>query len=329
MKNLVVGLDVSKDWFDFFGMDQNRKIVLEKGQFDNEAKAILAFIKKLKSLRDYKIWVCMEYTGVYGDLLSAMLSKYKITYSLLNPLELKFSMGLVRGKTDAVDAYRIALYGVRHAAELQPSTLSEQNMRLLRLLLSQRSLSVKTCTQYKNHLAALKISAKSLDVGDLADLLSESIAMHEQIVAKLDRRINALIKASASLKKNYNKMLQVIGVGPVTASYMLLKTDNFTKFTDPRKFACFCGIAPFRHQSGSSVRGKTRTDPKADKKMKAILMNATSSAIRHDPQLKAYYNRKIKEGKNEFSVKNAVANKLVLRLFAVVKREEPFVKLAA
>ena len=66
-----------------------------------------------------------------------------------------------------------------------------------------------------------------------------------------------------------------------------------------------------------------------DKTLKAILTKGAISAVQHDPQLKAYYNRKTKEGKHHMSVINAVANKLVLRIFAVAKREEPFVKLAA
>ena len=63
--------------------------------------------------------------------------------------------------------------------------------------------------------------------------------------------------------------------------------------------------------------------------MKSILFKAAGSAIQHDPQLKAYYLRKVKLGKHKLSVLNAVANKLVLRIFAVARRKEPFVKFMA
>ena len=56
-------------------------------------------------------------------------------------------------------------------------------------------------------------------------------------------------------------------------------------------------------------------------------MQAAATAIQYDPQLKAYYHRKVQQGKAKLSVLNAVANKLVLRIFAVAKRDEPFVKL--
>ena len=66
-----------------------------------------------------------------------------------------------------------------------------------------------------------------------------------------------------------------------------------------------------------------------DKSLKTILFKAAGAAIQHDPQLKKYYKRKVSEGKHKLTVLNAVANKLVLRIFAVAKRNEPFVKLAA
>jgi transposase len=65
------------------------------------------------------------------------------------------------------------------------------------------------------------------------------------------------------------------------------------------------------------------------KSLKATLIKSATTAIQYDPQLKKYYDRKTKEGKHKMSVKNAVANKIVSRIFAVVKRNEPFVKLVA
>ena len=63
--------------------------------------------------------------------------------------------------------------------------------------------------------------------------------------------------------------------------------------------------------------------------MKAVFFNAASTAIQHDPQLKNYYIRKKNQGKHNLTVINAVANKIVLRIFAVVNRDEPFIKLTA
>lgn len=87
-----------------------------------------------------------------------------------------------------------------------------------------------------------------------------------------------------------------------------------------RKFACYSGIAPFEYRSGISIRGRTRVNPMANKKMKRYLHKASLTGIKLDEELKKYYERKVAEGKNKMSVLNAVRNKLLARVFAVVNR---------
>ena len=70
-----------------------------------------------------------------------------------------------------------------------------------------------------------------------------------------------IIKSTEDLKKTYKKITKVIGVGPITAMMCIIETDNFLKFPDGRKFSCHCGLAPFSNQSGSSVKGKSKTHP--------------------------------------------------------------------
>lgn len=64
----------------------------------------------------------------------------------------------------------------------------------------------------------------------------------------------------------------------------------------------------------------------ANRRLKSLLHMGALSAIKVDPDLKAYYERKISEGKKPMSVINAVRFKLIDRIFAVTKRGEPFVK---
>ena len=63
----------------------------------------------------------------------------------------------------------------------------------------------------------------------------------------------------------------------------------------------------------------------ANKNLKRLLHLCALVAIRYNPELKQYYERKISEGKNKMSVINAVRNKLVLRIAAVIKRGSPYV----
>ena len=107
---------------------------------------------------------------------------------------------------------------------------------------------------------------------------------------------------------------------------MIMWTDNFNKFTDARKFACYSGIAPFEYSSGTSIKKRTKVRQLANKRAKALLDLGAKSAIIHDPEINQFYNRRIKEGKNTRSTRNIIRNKLVYRMFAVIKRQEPYVK---
>ncbi|MDR1120095.1 MAG: IS110 family transposase, partial [Dysgonamonadaceae bacterium] len=109
------------------------------------------------------------------------------------------------------------------------------------------------------------------------------------------------------------------------ATYLIVYTHNFTRFANWRKFACYCGIAPFEYQSGTSVRGRTQVSSIANKRVKKMLHLAAICAIHFDTELREYYLRRQAEGKTKMAVINIVRNKLVSRAFAVVKRWTPFV----
>jgi transposase len=94
-----------------------------------------------------------------------------------------------------------------------------------------------------------------------------------------------------------------------------------------KKLAYYCGVAPFKHQSGSSIKGKTKVSPLANKKMKALLNMAALSAKKYDVEIKEYYQRKVAEGKNKMSVLNAIRCKIIGRAFAVISRNSPFVNI--
>nr|WKN34457.1 IS110 family transposase [Tunicatimonas sp. TK19036] len=140
------------------------------------------------------------------------------------------------------------------------------------------------------------------------------------------------IQEDEKMKKHLQLLRSVPGIGLITAAALILATNNFTAFTDSRKFvarrtASYCGTAPFKHQSSTSYQGKTRISQYANKRIKALLTNGANSAIQHDQEIRAYYQRKIEEGKPKMVVINAVRVKLINRAFATVKRGTDFVKL--
>lgn len=326
MKKLIVGIDVSKDTLDYSVLESTSVQVNDRGVLSNDRKTIE---KWLKAYDNATVSFTLEHTGHYGMLLMKILSEKEFTFYVINPLELKKSLGIQRGKSDAVDAYRIAEYSITNKHKIKPFEIPANNLTKLKALITARERYVKMSVQVQNSLKANKILHKTVDISMLIKEENKQLTSLKKSIITIEKQITDIINDDKNLKNTYDKITRVIGVGPVIAAKCIAETNNFLKFTNPRKFSCYCGLAPFPYQSGSSIKGRTKTHFLRNKTLKAILIKGAISAVQHDPQLKTYYNRKIKEGKHHMSVINAVANKLVLRIFAVAKRKEPFIKLAA
>jgi len=323
MEKLFIGIDISKDKFDFCILSSKHEI-LSKGFESNTLEGIAKFHEQLKKYYNHEPCICMEYTGHYGYLLISEFSVRKLCYSLLNPLDLKKSMGIVRGKSDTVDAYRIASYALRHQHTLIQSHYPMEDLRKLKVTVSAREGLKKESVKLQNRIKALKIVAQTTEISTVLKVLETQLSYVREGIKELENELKSIIKSSEELKKTYVLITSVLGVGLITASSIIIESENFLKITNPRKFACHSGIAPFPYSSGSSVRGADRTSFFCKKSLKGVLFKAAATAIQHDPQLKAYYERKVAEGKHNLSALNAVANKIVLRVFAVQKAGTPY-----
>ena len=107
---------------------------------------------------------------------------------------------------------------------------------------------------------------------------------------------------------------------------MIVLTNEFKGFSSAKKFACYSGIAPFEHTSGKSIKGKSRVSHLANKNIKALFHLAAISSIRFTGELRTFYMRKVNQGKNKMLVLNAIRNKLIHRIFAVVRDGVPYQK---
>ena len=252
----------------------------------------------------------------------------KFNFSLISPLAIKYSMGIARGKNDRIDARRIAEYAVTHYRKIRLYYPAEKELCQLRTWLILRAHLSKQRVSKLVLLEKPDYKAKLADVSLQYEMLKNEIAYLESHLKEIGQQMEVVISSNESIRQSYSLLTSIKGVGPVTAIVLICSTLNFTKITDHRKFACYCGLAPFEYSSGTSVRGGCHTSSIANHEIKVQLMRSAISAVQHDPQLKAYYQRKMAEGKHKFSVLNAVRAK-VARCFAVVKRGTPYVQLQA
>lgn len=326
MNYCFIGVDISKLWLDVAICPNLEEGVVKNFQVSNCLQGIRSLIKQCRKMKT-DLWFCFEHTGNYGLLLSHLLEVESLQYSAISALEIKRSIGIARGKNDQIDAARIAVYGATHKHKLTESKLGSEVLLRVKTLLSHREQLSKQSRQWQNALKSYQVSSEVTDLRDLVRNTKALITQLKKRIEKVDKQIEQAILGEQDLEKNYQQAVSVKGVGPLIAAYFLVYTNNFTAFDNPRKFNCFAGLAPFTHASGTSIRGKTRTSNLRNKKMKALLFRGAFSASRSDSELRRYYLRKTEEGKSHLCVINAIACKLVYRIFAVVNRTTPYVPL--
>ena len=147
----------------------------------------------------------------------------------------------------------------------------------------------------------------------------------EKSIKKLESSILKLIISNKEIKENYELVSSVPGVGFITATYFICCTNNFSTKISGKQLACYAGVVPFEYSSGTSIRGKSRVHRMANKDLKKLLHLSALSAIKNYAEFKNYYDRKKLENKNGMSVLNAIRNKIVLRVAAVVNNRVPYV----
>lgn len=327
MKNKeIVGIDVSKKVLDIYILSERHHFIISNtpGGF---AQLLERCADKLGD-RFENVFFCFEDTGRYSKLLSVFLQESQFQFSALNALDIKRSMGLIRGKTDKKDAQMIALYAWRKRDALNVTNLSDPIIDQLKQLLTLREKLIKHRTSVKN--AGIDLHDCYID-GEFSFIKARHKSMLSHLNSEIDlveKELYRIIHLQKELADNFKLLLSIRGIGKVLAAYLITLTDNFTKFISPRKFACYAGIAPFEYSSGTSVKGKTRVHSCANKQIKSLLNMAAMSSIQLNGEYKTYYLKRLSEGKNKMSTLNIIRNKLVFRAFAVVKRGTPYVDLS-
>lgn len=312
-----IGIDVSKDTLDIGIYSEEEKSTVIK----NNKKAILKYFNTLLSNKNVS-HVCIENTGKYSWVLMELLPELDCYFYVVNPLHLKRSLGLIRGKNDKIDAIRIAEFIKKNFQEIKPYIPQREEINLMQILLSERRFKVKQRKQLKtknkeNCILSNKTIAKTLTKKN--DKLIKELT--KQII-ELEREIKQLISNDEQLKTLNKQLKSIPGVGDILCWNVLVKTNEFKTITDPRKLACYAGVAPFANTSGISIFGRNKVSNYADKGLKKILHLGALSAIRLENDLAYYYHRKVEEGKNKMLVLNAVRNKIIHIIFALIKNQE-------
>jgi transposase len=319
--DFTLGIDVSKLTLDIHCKELNIHIQIANGS--QGFKLFQSWCKEAKiNLRSS--FVVLEYTGGYEYKFLQFCEAKKILYTRIAGLAIKRSLGIVRGKNDKVDARRIAQYASEKCDELKPASPINTTIMALRQYLSFRKRLVRDSAGYKATLTERKAmyQVKSDDL--LAKMMLKKIKENEQLVKKLEEQIEALIQTDPDILMNYRIIRSIKGIGNINALMTIAFTENFTCFKSARSYAVYAGVVPFDHSSGTSIRGRRKVSNLANKEIKQELNQAARVAIKWNPDLKIYAERKLQD-KPYKVVLNNVKFKLILRMFALVNRGELYV----
>lgn len=325
-----IGIDISKKKFDTCVLVPGRGHQFKK-KFANTlagCQQLLDWLTNRVQVVPKDCLICMEHSGVYTLPLINALSQAKLNFVVESPLRLKRSIGIVRTKSDQADALTIAFYARNHQSQLRCYQFQGKNWLKLRTLLQYREKLIKTRGQF---------SATCNELKDFTDefvhneILMDWEAFKQDLkerIKKVEKALKELVGQDKLLHTNFKLLTSITGIGPITAYHMLVCTKNFSAFDCPRAFACYAGTAPFEFSSGSSIKKRDRVSQIANKRIKAILYEAAWTAAIWDKQTKAYYQRLLEKGKPKLLIINNIKNKLIARMFAVIKRQTPYLKLA-
>jgi transposase len=266
----------------------------------------------------------MENTGRYNWNLYEVLAIFSCPVYVIAPIHMKRSLGLVRGKNDKIDAQRIGSFVEKNIDDLMPWKPSSDSIKKLKILLTERDARLKMIRQLICQKSDYQLMHKIKLDKPLKKMNKELTDSIRTQIKKIEAEIAEIFKEDTLLNDQAELIKSVPGVGKVLCWTMLAKTEGFTTINNPRKMACYSGVAPFEHQSGTSIRGKTRVSMFADKSIKSILHLAAMSVIQHKNDMAEYYKRKVVEGKNKMSILNAVRNKIIHRIFAVIKNQKKY-----
>lgn len=322
--SFFIGIDVSKLKLDIALKDSSGKLI-SSFIIENSFDALSQFLEEMNLTHPLnETLFCLEPTGHYSNNAVGLLVGKKCNTWLAPPVDIQRSIGMTRGKNDKVDAVRIAEYAYRYSDKARLVTLQNVEMLQIRELLTQRETFVTDKAKYLSQIKDFR--------GRISESAFESIEQANRMIAEtlvdaiaiVEEQIQQLINSSELLQHQYDLITTIPGVGKVLAQTLIAATSGFERFNNPRAFACHAGIAPFQYTSGTSIKGKNRVSHRANKRLKSLLHMAALCCIRIKGPLREYYLRKVAEGKSKMAVLNAIRNKIVHCVFAVINRKSPY-----
>jgi len=298
-----IGIDISKNCLDIAdGLTQ------ETWQVANDETGITDLVKRLTPLNPPLI--VLEATGGLEIPLASALAAGRLPVAVVNPRHVRdFAKAIGKlAKTDVIDSLVLAHFAKAVRPEVRK--IKDEDALELSALVTRRRQLIEMLSKEKTR---LKQSQKWIRKD-----IKEHIASLEKRLQKIDKNLGKTIKSSSAWHEQDQIIQSLPGAGPVLSISLLAQVPELGTLNS-KQMAALIGVAPMNRDSGK-FRGR-RCIWGGRASVRAVLYMATLSAIRHNPILRAFYNRLINKGKVFKVAITACMRKLLIILNAMIKNK--------
>lgn len=304
-EDIVIGIDVAKDKVDGCCLPEKKTFQANADEYPKLARELAAMKPAL---------IVLEATGGYERPLVAALAEHDLPVAVVNPGYVRhYAKGLgYLAKTDAIDAYVIARYG--REARPKPNVSNNREHAEIRELLARRRqlIALRVAESNRIQQAGSPRVVKSIE---------KVLALVERQLEQLDEDIDAFFQSTPEWQEKQALLTSVPGVGDVTARMLLCELPELGQLSRV-KIAALAGVAPLNRDSGRHRGARHIGGGRAI--VRSGLFMACWSAKRHNPIIKAYFERLVASGKKYKEAMIASVRKLLIILNAMMKNRTTF-----
>lgn len=300
-----VGMDIAKA-----GVEVAIRPTGDHWHSATDAAGLTTLAERLRALGP--VLVVLEATGGYEAPVVTALALAAVPVAVVNPRQVRaFAKATGRlAKTDTLDAAVLAHFA--EAVHPTPRPLPDAATQALAALVERRRQLVAMQTAERQRLQQARVPAVHARIqAHLVWLASE--------VAEVDRDLRQHVEASPLWRVHEDLLTSVPGIGPTTACVLLAELPELGQLSH-KQVAALVGVAPLNRDSGTSQRGK-RAVWGGRAGVRATLYMATLVAVRHNPVLRAFYQRLVAAGKPKKVALVAAMHKLLTILNTLIKRQ--------
>ncbi len=300
--SLYAGIDVSKDWCDVALEADNTST-----RFDQTPEGRAGLVGWLKA--HAVTHAVLEASGGYERAVLRALDKAGLLACLVPPHRVRsLARALGRSaKTDALDAKVLAAFG----RLLDPRVRQNRgdDVEAVAALVRRRRQLVDMLAQEEARRQQEQDPAIEADIRAVRDLLRAQLEA-------IDRRIANQIATCEALQEKHRILMTFVGVGPVTCAVLLAEMPELGRL-DAKQAASLAGLAPYNNDSGASERKRSIHGGRSG--VRCALFMAALTAIRHNPDIKAFYRHLRDQGKPQKVAHIAAARKIIVILNAMLR----------